>query len=205
MDAPTLSSSGQLLVPPMFFGLSVLGLAVARSDLKHRRIPNDYLLGGLLYAVAVILFFTVPGGWTLTLQALGFAFLGLLLGAGLMAPALIWRQVAPGDVKFMMVIGFFLGPFGVIFALLNAALIGGVWALVLAARHGGLGQVFSNLKFMGRSLWLSGFSRMGWDLSSAGALRMPYGVALAGGAWLVIAWQLGKHPVVRATLGLDGG
>lgn len=180
----------------------MLGLAVARSDLKHRRIPNDYLLGGLLYATAIFIFFTVPGGWKLTAQALGFALLGMLMGMGLMAPALIYRQVAAGDVKFMMVIGYFLGPFGAIFALLNAALIGGLWALWIAARSGGLGNVWRNLRFMGRSLWLSGFSRVGWDLSSAGALRMPYGVALALGAWLVIAWQLGRHPAVRGALGL---
>lgn len=186
----------------LFAGLAVLGAAVAWSDLRTRRIPNAWLLVGLVYAFAVLTVHTWPGGFGLWWRAVGYGLLGMVLGLGLSWPALYARQLAPGDVKFLMVIGFFLGPIGAVFALLNAALVGGVWALWLSARHGGLRHALANLRYMGRSLYLSGGRTIGWDLRSAGAVRMPYGVALAAGAGLVIAWQLGRHhPALQAVWG----
>ncbi|MBB1160429.1 prepilin peptidase [Aquariibacter albus] len=186
----------------MFGGLAVMSLLVAWSDHRSQRIPNDWLLAGLLYACGVIVMHAAPGGLLLVAKALGFGLLGMLIGFVLTAPAMLLRQLAPGDVKFMMVIGFFLGPIGAVFALLNAALFGGLWALALAWRAGGLAKVLGNLRFMARSLWLSGFRTLGWDLGSQGALRMPYGVALAAGTLMVIVWQLGRQPAVRGALGL---
>ena len=186
-------SPGDGIAPFLFTGLALLCAAVAWSDFRSRRIPNAWLAGGLLYAFIVLTWFALPGGFALWWRAIGFALLGMLIGFGLSWPALFTRQLAPGDVKFLMVIGFFLGPIGAVFALLNAALVGGVWAMVLAWRHGGLAHVGHNLRFMARSAWLNGFRHIGWDLRSDGALRMPYGVALAVGAWSVIAWQLWRH------------
>lgn len=187
--------------PWMFGGLALMSALVAWSDHRTQRIPNDWLLAGLFYATAVMLLHAVPGGLGLMAKMVGFGLLGMLIGFVLTAPAMLLRQLAPGDVKFMMVIGYFLGPIGALFALLNAALVGGVWAIALAWRVGGLRKVLANLKFMARSLYLSGFRTLGWDLGSQGALRMPYGVALAAGTWMVIAWQLAHHPAARRALG----
>jgi prepilin peptidase CpaA len=174
-------------------GLIVLSVAVSISDFKFRRIPNKYLLWGLVYAVLVFVAMT----FTMPIKDVGkgflFSFMGFLLGGVFLLPSYLLKQVAAGDVKLMMVFGFYLGPKGIIFALLNGALIGGIWALVLAWQLGGLGHMLYNLKFMARSAYLTGFKEMGWDLRSEKAIKMPYGVALSIGAILVAIWQLYIH------------
>lgn len=171
-------------------GLAALGVAVAWSDFTRQKIPNVFLLLALAYAACVLGWFSLQAGSAFLLRGLGFSLFGMVIGTLMLLPALFTRQVAPGDVKFMMVIGFFLGPLGAVFALLNGALVGGLWALAIAWRHGGLRHALHNIRLMWHSGWLSGFRELGWDLRSAGAIRMPYGVALAAGAWSVIAWQL---------------
>lgn len=119
--------------------------------------------------------------------------MGFLVGCFLLLPAYFIRQVAAGDVKLLMVFGFILGPKGVVLALLNGAIIGGIWALSIAWQQGGLGNVFYNIKFMARSAYLTGFKEMGWDLRNEKAIKMPYGVALSIGAALVAIWQIYIH------------
>ncbi|HNB78682.1 MAG TPA: A24 family peptidase [Rhodocyclaceae bacterium] len=182
-------------------GLCVLSLAVALSDYRRHRIPNLYLLIALVYGLGVSAFFAWQLGLRFALGNLGFSLFGMFIGWFLLFFPYRARQVAAGDVKFMMVIGFFLGPIGTVFALLNGALVGGLWALVLSWRHGGLASVFRNIGLMWRTGWLSGFKEVGWDLRSAGAVRMPYGVALAAGVWMVAAWQIARSPAVRAWAG----
>lgn len=200
LTAPVSSLFSNGIGPAYLLGLAVLSLAVAVSDARAHRIPNAYLAAGLLYALLLLGALASTRGPAFALRGLGMGLFGMLLGGLLSAPGLFARQLAPGDVKFMMVIGFFLGPIGAVFALLNAALVGGVWALVLAWRHGGLRLLGHNLKFMARSAYLSGFKDVGWDLRQAGAVRMPYGVALAVGAWSVIAWQVTRSQSLRAAL-----
>lgn len=188
-------------IGPLYMaGLAFLAVAVAISDLRVRRIPNAWLLAGLGYALALLCALAFMSGPAMALRGLMMGLFGMLVGGLACLPGYMARQMAAGDVKFMMVIGFFLGPMGAVFALLNAALVGGLWALGIAWRSGGLGHVWHNLKFMARSAWLSGLRDVGWDLSSAGALRMPYGVALSIGACSVIAWQVLRSPTLRAAL-----
>lgn len=177
----------------LLVGLLVLAVTVSISDYKYRRIPNKYLLSALVFALVVFLsmFFFFP----FKQVALGLLrnLMGLLVGCFLLLPAYFIRQVAAGDVKLMMVFGFFLGPKGILLALLNGAIIGGLWALVIAWQQGGLGNVFYNIKFMARSAYLTGFKEMGWDLRNEKAIKMPYGVALSIGAALVAIWQIYIH------------
>ncbi len=171
-------------------GLLVLAVLVSISDFRMRRIPNLLLLLALIYAAALLAVFSMMHGVTFFFRGLMMSLLGMLMGWFFLYFPYRLRQVGAGDVKLMMVFGFYLGPMGVALALLNGALIGGLWALALSWRHGGLGQMFSNLRLMWQSAWLSGFREMGWDLRSAGAVAMPYGVALSAGAALVALWQI---------------
>lgn len=174
-------------------GLLALAAAVSISDFKYRKIPNKYLLWALIFALLV--FFTMFFFFPFKQVGMGFlrGFMGFMVGCLLLLPSYFIRQVAAGDVKLLMVFGFFLGPKGVVLALLNGAIIGGLWALTIAWQQGGLGHVFYNIKYMARSAYLTGFKEMGWDLRNTQAIKMPYGVALSAGAALVALWQLYIH------------
>lgn len=185
--------SFELFVVALLGGVVVLSTLVAWQDFRCRRIPNHFLLWGVVYALSV--FFAMALFLPIGDVFKGFLFslVGVAIGGFFLYVPYRYKQVGAGDVKLMMVYGLFLGPKGVILALLNGALVGGVWALALAWRIGGLKHVWYNLKFMARSIYLSGGKEMGWDLRSEKALAMPYGVALAAGAVSVAVWQLHLH------------
>jgi prepilin peptidase CpaA len=177
---------------PVFLlaGLIVLACVVSISDLRSRRIPNVVLAAAMVYGFACYAMAAAGGGAAFALKAIGFGVLGMLLGMLMLYPAYASRQVGAGDVKLMMVFGFYLGPIGGALALLTGALIGGVWALVISWRIGGLRHTLKNLRNMARAAYASGFKELSWDLRSAGAVTMPYGVALSAGAVIVAGWQL---------------
>lgn len=174
----------------LLVGLIVLSVAISISDFKFRRIPNQYLLYALIYALFIFIAMALELPFKGVAKGFLFSILGFLTGGLFLLPSYLLKQVGAGDVKLMMVFGFYLGPVGVIFALLNGAIIGGIWALVLACQLGGMNHMLHNLKFMARSAYLTGFKEMGWDLRSEKAIKMPYGVALSAGAILVAVWQI---------------
>lgn len=143
---------------------------------------------GYALSIFIAMFFFFPPFQVL--KGLLMSLVGLLLGGLLLYPSYLIKQVGAGDVKLMMVFGFFMGPKGIIFTLLIGAMLGGLWALGLAWKHGGVSHMWYNIKFMARSAYLTGFKEMGWDLKSEKALKMPYGVALCGGAAFVAIEQL---------------
>lgn len=179
-----------LFVVALLSGLILLSIAVSITDFKYRRIPNQYLLIALVFAVAVYLAMGTVLPIKDVFKGVLFAILGFLIGGLLLLPPYMLKQVAAGDVKLMMVFGFYLGPKGIILALLNGAIVGGIWALVLAWQIGGLSHMLYNLKFMARSAYLTGFKELGWDLRNQEAVKMPYGVALSIGAISVALWQI---------------
>lgn len=174
-------------------GVIVMSCLVAWKDYCTRRIPNVFLIWGLVYALAVYVLMLVFLPVGLVLKGFLFSLLGMLLGGFFLYVPYRYKQVGAGDVKLMMVYGLFMGPKGAILALLNGALVGGIWALALAWQHGGLAHMWYNMKFMARSVWLSGGKEMSWNLRSENAVAMPYGVALAVGAISVAVWQLHLH------------
>lgn len=87
--------------------LGVLGAAVAQVDLRHRRIPDRYLVGGSLVAIGVAAFVEIVGDLRPAMA--------MVAGACWAAvPLLVVHLVAPagigfGDVKFAAVVGALLG------------------------------------------------------------------------------------------------
>jgi len=183
-------------------GLIVLSVAVSISDFRVRRIPNQYLLYALIYALFIFIAMALELPFKGVAKGFLFSIFGFLIGGLFLLPPYMLKQVAAGDVKLMMVFGFYLGPKGIIFALLNGAVVGGIWALVLAWQLGGLSHMVYNLKFMARSAYLTGFKEMGWDLRSEKAIKMPYGVALSIGAIIVAVWQIyiQVHKIIEASV-----
>ena len=103
--------------------LAFLLLTAAGFDLAHRRIPNWLTLSGLLLG---LLWHAITGGGpdlVFALEGLGVAGLTVILW---MAKAL-----GAGDVKLLGVIGVWMGPVFLLWALLGTIFAGGLLALAL--------------------------------------------------------------------------
>lgn len=139
-------------------------VAAAAIDLRRRVIPNEITLGGTAFALLAAAASSWPD-WRETLPAtLAGPAAGLGLGLALYAFGnLVFRErvrkareadpdidsaLGPGDVKFLMFIGAFLGPSGAFHALLGGAVLGAVAGTVVTfatgspeGRSGGAGML----------------------------------------------------------------
>ena len=92
-----------------------------------------------------------------------------------------------GDVKLLAAFGAWLGPWGVLWTALFAALAGGVMALAVSLARGYTGTAFRNLWNLLLSWFLGGVRPIdGVTLSTSAGPRLPYAVPLAVGAMLTV-------------------
>lgn len=137
-----------LRLPPVaaFGAMVLLALLIAATfiDLDHMIIPDGITIWGTL--AAVLLSFALPGlhgfgeepFFLLGSIRSGFAsILGVFVGSGLilwialLAEAVLRKEAMGfGDVKFMGLIGAFLGWPGAVFAVFGGAIVGTVWFFV---------------------------------------------------------------------------
>ncbi|MCC6095054.1 MAG: A24 family peptidase [Eubacterium sp.] len=75
----------------------------AMLDLKEERIPNGWLLTGLMLGMAEQVL--LPGG-----RALRTDLLSVLIPFLLLFPFFLFRMIGAGDIKLLMLIGFFMKP-----------------------------------------------------------------------------------------------
>lgn len=121
------------------------------------------------------------------------ALFGLLVCGMVMGVAGVAGGMGGGDVKLMAAVGAFLGFPLALFALLYAALLGGILAVVMAATRSDLRRALGNIW-----AWAKGLLRLSKDRPSLGQgapLYVPYGVAIALGAVWAMASQY--VPVLR--------
>jgi len=157
----------------------VLGVAVV-TDLRDRRIPNVVTVTGLCAAVLLEAVFqrAMPAS---ALAGAGFA---LVLGFALFALG----GIGAGDAKLFAAVGAFVGPQGVLVAVIYGGLAGGVIVLVDAWRHGRVGALWTGTRDVLVNLLTLGHLGQRRTLSSPGAHALPYGVAIAIGG--LAAWFL---------------
>lgn len=112
-----------------FLFLLCLLLAISFIDIDFRRIPNVMLGVGL--GVGIILKLIDPAARTL--QAWGDAGLGMLVGGGVMMIIYIAGRggIGAGDLKLMIMIGFFVGMPGVIKVMMIGFIIGAAYGLIM--------------------------------------------------------------------------
>lgn len=136
-------------------GLVLLGLLIPATfiDLDHMIIPDGITIGGAMAGVA--LSFAIPGLHGIEPSSIFFldgmrsatqSVLGVFVGSGiilwiaLIAEAVLKKEAMGfGDVKFLGMIGAFLGWKGAIFTMFGGAVVGTVWfavALLLKAIGG---------------------------------------------------------------------
>jgi prepilin peptidase CpaA len=115
--------------PLTWIPVTVLVLAAAAWDLRLRRIPNGlvlpFLAAGVLAGAADRGFLGIAG-------ALG----GVALAAILFGPLWWAGGLGLGDVKLAAAVGAWLGPCGLVWALLAAGMAGGIWAVAATFRNG---------------------------------------------------------------------
>lgn len=116
----------------VLLALLYIGLAATAIDLEHRVIPNRLLAAGAV-AVALAVLAAGPRGLVGALEG------GLLLFLLALALAVAGRGgFGFGDVKYLGLVGFALGPAVGVLALFAAVLLGGLYAaLLLGLRRAG--------------------------------------------------------------------
>ncbi|NLI69274.1 MAG: prepilin peptidase [Firmicutes bacterium] len=111
--------------------LLCLLLIISFIDIDFQRIPNVLL--GIGLAAGIIFKLLDPAGRTLPswIEA-GW---GMLLGGGIMLLIYIGARgaIGAGDLKLMIMIGFFVGKIGVLAAMMMGFILGGAYGLVMIA------------------------------------------------------------------------
>lgn len=151
-------------------------------DVTQRRIPNGLVATGLVASLVLHGTSAAPVS-LLTLWLAGCA-TGLLL----FLPLYLLRAMAAGDVKLMMMVGAFCGPWLTVQISLATYVAGGLMALTIVLARGKARQAFSNVVILLRPLlWLARGVPLAPEPdrhTSVGS--MPYGLAIAAGTLLVL-------------------
>src|ERR1022692_3110667 len=87
------------------------------ADLRQHRIPNPLIIIGLILGFA----FQLAAG---AAHGVWWGLLGAALGLVCFMPFYALRAMGAGDVKLMAVVGFFLGPKGLLYAVVFSLLAG---------------------------------------------------------------------------------
>lgn len=157
--------------------LSALLLGAVIYDFVGHRLPNYYLLLGLLVAMAWQF-------WAVGWGGLIWCGLGGMTGLAVFLPFYALGGMAAGDVKLMAVIGSFLGVAGVLWAAAYSLMVGSVLGVVylLCKRQFG--------KFLVRywAMVVTGSFIRAED-SDAARHRFPYALAIAIGTLLSLCWS----------------
>ncbi|MCC5025341.1 MAG: prepilin peptidase [Candidatus Synoicihabitans palmerolidicus] len=128
---------------PALGGMILLGLLIAATfiDLDHMIIPDGITIWGTVIAVALCFCFpslhgysrepifilgSIHSGFTAMIGALIGS--GVILWIGLLAETVLKKEAMGfGDVKFMGLIGAFLGWQGAVFTIFGGAIVGTIW------------------------------------------------------------------------------
>jgi len=162
MNLDTMTNGSSSVILLIFLAVAVV------TDIHQRRIPN--VLVALMLGCGIVLnlsFLGVPGA----LSVLG----GVVMGLLILIPVYALGGLGAGDVKLLVGVGSFLGPWGVLLAGVSTLVLGGVlgiavifWqrvATVMAARYLSISPSVP---------------------IEASAVRIPYSLAIAAGTLVVL-------------------
>jgi len=154
-------------------------------DYKERRVPN-----WLNVAIATVGF--MAQGYYFGISGLWVGLLGLLVGFTTLIIPWLMHGMGAGDVKLMMAIGVWLGPWLTFMSFCVGAVVGGIIAVTMILSTGRLWHAYANLativhKVSNRSTLFSDFGSAKSFGSSSQLL--PYGVPLTIGTLIVFFGQ----------------
>ncbi|MNZ77535.1 prepilin peptidase CpaA [Pseudomonas linyingensis] len=156
--------------------LSALLLGAVIYDLVSHRLPNYYLLLGLLVGFA---WQAWAYGWSGVISAGA----GLLTGFALFVPLYVLGGMAAGDVKLMAVVGSFLGATGALWAGAYSLIVGSLLGILYLLYKGHLGKLVVRYWAMAATR-----SRIAAEEGDAARHRFPYAIAIAAGTLLSLYW-----------------
>ena len=136
-----LELAGLLFTEPRTAVLLALLAIAAVTDFRSFRIPNWLTGGGILFALIYGFVTPIPESNSWLAPAAG-----LLVGFVVTIPMYITRTMGAGDVKLIAMIGAFLGPISVLYAITFSFITAGVAALGFAAARGVIGRLFVNVR-----------------------------------------------------------
>jgi prepilin peptidase CpaA len=155
-------------------------------DYRQRRVPN------WLNAVIAASGFAAQA-YCCGLHGLGMALAGVLVGFGVLIVPWLMHGMGAGDVKLIMAIGVWLGPYLTFLSFCVGAIVGGIIAGVMILSTGRLWNAYANLatitqKVCDRSKVFSEFG----SAKSFGSTSqlLPYGVPLTIGTLIVFFGQI---------------
>jgi len=159
-------------------------------DYKERRVPN------WLNAAIALAGFVAQGylnGW----NGLAVGFAGMWVGFACLILPWLMHGMGAGDVKLMMAIGVWLGPWWTFVSFCVGVVIGGIIAVVMIVSSGRLQHAYANLatimaKVSNKSTI---FSEFGSAKSFGNTSQLlPYGVPLTIGTLIIFfgPWGLGR-------------
>jgi prepilin peptidase CpaA len=155
---------------------SIFCLFTVVLDLRHRRVPNRMLLVAVVLQIIWLVYLTLDGRPASVFEATEWrqAVVGFFVGLAWFYPLWRFRALGAGDVKFIAVLGFLLGPVGLFSVLLVGTVACGLHALGMVVLMG----------------WTS--ARNVWRSDSATRRGVPYAayLALAAIAWMV--WKVSE-------------
>jgi len=153
---------------PIYIIMALLFLATF-FDLKYRRIPNWLTLPAVFCGLILNLYLSGPAG-------LQDAFLGTLLGIGLLLVPFAMRGIGAGDVKLLAAIGALNGVNFVFSAFLYSAVAGGIMALAVVLGKKMFLPAFFNVAvlFQNGLGAVRGTPKENFTLG----VKIPYGVAI---------------------------
>jgi prepilin peptidase CpaA len=161
-----------------FVALASGALIATVIDVKTRRIPNIVTM--TMAGIGLGLAASGVSGFSL-----GAAFLGLLVGLGLMLPGYALGATGAGDVKLMAAVGTLVGPWIVVKAFLFTGIAGGIIAVLVALKRRRLAMTVA-----GTARLIAAPSGAREELTMApSSSRFAYGPAIAIGS--VIAALIG--------------
>lgn len=148
-------------------------LLAAWTDWRWRKIPNWLTVSGLILGIGTN---AIAAGWHGAKASLEGAGLALVL----LLPFVLLRGLGAGDWKLMAAIGAFLGPMGLLKALLVSVLVSGLMAYVHLVRLGRFMDTLRNLVVLVRG-FLSFRIRPNPQISldNPKLVKLPFGVAAA--------------------------
>ena len=148
-------------------------LLAAWTDWRERKIPNWITVPGLLLGIGTN---AIAFGWHGAKASLEGAGLALLL----LLPVVLMRGLGAGDWKLMGAVGTFLGPFGLLKALIVSLLVTGLMAYVHLVRLGRFTDTLRNLMELVRGFFSFGVRpNPKISLDNPKLLKLPFGVAAA--------------------------
>lgn len=117
----------------------LLMIPIVFCDIKYHRIPNVFIVVGLVSA-----FF--GRFWQQGIIGVGMSLMSMMLPFFLLFPLFVMRMIGAGDIKFLCMLAIMLVPAQVIFLLFYACFIGGLWAAVKIIREKSFRRRFVYLK-----------------------------------------------------------